>query len=149
MIKKQFLLQAVKYGIVGVLNTLITFIVIWFLMRIVFGVTGDIKASDTAIWVSNLIGFVAGLTNSFLLNRRWTFKSDKNWKIDVIKFFGAFIVCYLPQLLLVWALNRYAHIPTIQIDAIALNASMLCQVIGMVFFTAMNFLINKYYTFNS
>ncbi len=55
--------QFVKFGIVGVSNTLLTFLVYTVLLK-VFGV-----------WylAASAIGFVVGATNGFLLNRRWTF----------------------------------------------------------------------------
>ncbi len=57
-------IQFVKFGIVGVSNTLITFAVYTLLLK-VFGV-----------WylAASAVGFVAGATNGFLLNRRWTFR---------------------------------------------------------------------------
>ena len=58
------LVQFVKFGIVGVSNTLLTFAVYTLLLK-VFGV-----------WylAASAIGFGAGTVNSFLLNRRWTFR---------------------------------------------------------------------------
>jgi putative flippase GtrA len=58
------LVQFVKFGIVGVSNTLLTFIVYTLLLK-VFGV-----------WylAASAIGFGVGATNGFLLNRRWTFR---------------------------------------------------------------------------
>jgi len=55
--------QFVKFGIVGISNTLLTFIVYTILLK-VFGV-----------WylAASAIGFIVGATNGFLLNRRWTF----------------------------------------------------------------------------
>jgi putative flippase GtrA len=55
--------QFVKFGIVGVSNTLLTFAVYGLLLK-VFGV-----------WylAASAVGFIAGATNGFLLNRRWTF----------------------------------------------------------------------------
>jgi putative flippase GtrA len=56
--------QFVKFGIVGVSNTLLTLVVYTVLLK-VFGV-----------WylAASAIGFAAGATNGFLLNRRWTFR---------------------------------------------------------------------------
>ena len=53
-----------KFGIVGVSNTLLTFAVYTLLLK-VFGV-----------WylAASAIGFVVGAINGFLLNRRWTFR---------------------------------------------------------------------------
>ena len=57
------LVQLVKFGIVGVLNTLLTLVVYAVLLKL-------------GVWylAASAIGFVAGATNGFLLNRRWTFK---------------------------------------------------------------------------
>ena len=56
--------QFIKFGIVGISNTLLTFAVYTLLLK-VFGV-----------WylAASAIGFGAGTVNSFLLNRRWTFR---------------------------------------------------------------------------
>jgi putative flippase GtrA len=56
--------QFVKFGIVGVSNTLLTLLVYGLLLK-VFGV-----------WylAASAIGFAVGATNGFLLNRRWTFR---------------------------------------------------------------------------
>src|ERR1700732_362694 len=57
-------LQFVKFGVVGVSNTLLTFAVYGLLLK-VFGV-----------WylAASAIGFIVGATNGFLLNRKWTFR---------------------------------------------------------------------------
>src|SRR5882757_2452020 len=56
--------QFAKFGIVGVSNTLLTFVVYTVLLK-VFGV-----------WylAASAVGFAVGATNGFLLNRRWTFR---------------------------------------------------------------------------
>ncbi len=58
------IVQFVKFGIVGVSNTLIAFAVYTVLLK-VFG-----------IWyvAASGVGFAVGAVNGFLLNRRWTFK---------------------------------------------------------------------------
>jgi putative flippase GtrA len=58
------LVQFVKFGIVGISNTLLTFAVYTLLLK-VFGV-----------WyiAASAIGFGVGAVNGFLLNRRWTFR---------------------------------------------------------------------------
>jgi putative flippase GtrA len=63
-LRSPLLVQFVKFGIVGVSNTLLTFAVYGLLLK-VFGV-----------WylAASAIGFTAGATNGFLLNRRWTFR---------------------------------------------------------------------------
>ena len=81
--------QAIKYGIVGVSNTVITAVVIWIMMKL-FG------CSDV---VSNMVGYVAGVLNSFIWNKQWTFRSSAGWIGSAVCFgvlsvaIGAFSVC--------------------------------------------------------
>ncbi|MDL2221591.1 GtrA family protein [Parabacteroides sp. OttesenSCG-928-N08] len=120
--------QAIKYGIVGVSNTLITAIVIWVLMKL-FGVP-DVT--------SNAIGYAAGVLNSFIWNRQWTFKSQSGWVQSAIRFGIVFAICYLLQLVVLLWLNK-----TLTIDP------YYNQLIAMAFYTVINFIMNKFYTFKS
>ena len=61
--------QAIKYGIVGVSNTLITALVIWVMMK-------GLHCSDV---LSNVVGYIAGVVNSFIWNKQWTFQSQAGW----------------------------------------------------------------------
>jgi putative flippase GtrA len=58
------LVQFVKFGIVGVSNTLLTLAVYTVLLKVL------------GVWylAASAIGFVVGAVNGFLLNRRWTFR---------------------------------------------------------------------------
>ncbi len=120
------LVELVKYGIVGVSNTLATAVVIYILMKL-FG-CGSV--------VSNIAGYAAGVLNSFIWNKRWTFRSDAPWVKSAVRFGIAFGVCYILQLALLLSLDR-----SLNIDP------YYNQLIAMVFYTAINFLANKYYTF--
>src|SRR5262245_54701182 len=62
-LSKPVVVQFVKFGIVGISNTLLTLVVYTVLLK-VFGV-----------WylAASAVGFVVGAVNGFLLNRRWTF----------------------------------------------------------------------------
>ena len=148
---RKFLVQALKYAIVGVFNTLLTALTIWLIMRFVYNVRGDETASSQAVTVSNVVGYVVGLLNSFLWNRSWTFKSKKDWRVDFLRFIFAFLICFIPQLILVNVLNTYANIPSLHFEFLnneyVITSAYLCQLIGIVFYTSLNFLCNKYYTF--
>lgn len=118
--------QAIKYGIVGLINTLITAVVIWVMMKC-------LGYSDI---VSNVVGYAAGLLNSFVWNRQWTFHSTSGWWSSAIRFFVAFAVCYLMQLGVLMYLNTHLTID-----------SYYNQLIAMAFYTVVNFIMNKFYTF--
>lgn len=120
--------QALKYGIVGIGNTLITAAVIWVMMKL-------LGVSDV---VSNMTGYIAGLLNSFFWNKKWTFKSSMGWVNSAIRFGLVFAVCYLLQLGLLLYLNKHLAIDT-----------YYNQLIAMAFYTVINFVMNKYFTFKS
>ncbi len=120
--------QAIKYGIVGVSNTLITAIVIWVMMK-------GLGCSDI---LSNIVGYAAGVLNSFIWNKRWTFQSDAGWMSSGFRFLVAFGICYLLQLGVLMYLNAHLSIDP-----------YYNQLLAMVFYTAINFVMNKFYTFKS
>ena len=126
--KINLLFQFVKFGLVGISNTIITAVVIWLMLKI-FGFN-DLSA--------NIIGYIAGLTNSFIWNRKWTFRSKSKIKDTVFKFILIFVISYLLQLgVLFFLLNR------LQIDA------YWCHLIAMAVYTLVNFVLNKFYTFKT
>jgi putative flippase GtrA len=60
----KLIVQFLKFGLVGVSNTLIAFAVYTILL----------KGFDVWYILASGIGFVVGAVNGFLLNRRWTFR---------------------------------------------------------------------------
>lgn len=124
---RETVVQAVKYGVVGAGNTVITAIVIWVFMKL-FG------CSDVT---SNVVGYAAGVLNSFVWNKKWTFHSSTGWMEGAARFGAVFGICYLLQLgLLVYVLNPYVPIDP-----------YYNQLIAMAFYTVVNFVMNKFYTF--
>jgi putative flippase GtrA len=63
-LRSPVVVQFVKFGLVGLSNTLITFIVYTLLL----------KAFGVPYLLASAVGFIVGATNGFLLNRRWTFR---------------------------------------------------------------------------
>jgi putative flippase GtrA len=55
--------QFIVYSLIGILNTLVHFVVFVVLYRL-FGVP---------LLVASTLGYCAGVANSYLMNRRWTF----------------------------------------------------------------------------
>ena len=126
---RETVVQAVKYGVVGASNTLITAIVIWVMMK-------GFGFSDV---VSNITGYIAGVLNSFIWNKQWTFQSAAGWLSSALRFGLVFGVCYLFQLgLLIYVLTPY-----LEIDP------YYNQLIAMLFYTVINFVMNKFYTFKA
>ena len=122
------IIQFIKFGVVGISNTLITALIIWFLLRI-------LNWSD---YMSNFAGYVIGLINSFFWNRKWTFNSNSNVRITVFKFMVTFVISYLIQLG-----NLYLLLNFTSFD------SYICQLLSIIIYTCVNFALNKYYTFKN
>lgn len=131
-------IQLLKYGIVGVMNTLITLGLI-FLCKSVLGLNP---------YFSNAIGYVAGLINSFIWNRSWVFRSHGRISVQAIHFFCAFVLCYGIQFLVVWLLNRSSFgALEFYILGITLSGYGIATLIGNVVYTCCNFIYNRIITF--
>lgn len=122
------LIQFVKFAIVGVSNTLLTALVIYVALKL-------LNCSD---FLSNIAGYTAGLANSFIWNRKWTFASKLSIKNTLLKFILTFAMSYAVQLgnLFLWL--RYTSVDP-----------YVCQLISMVIYTGINFTLNKLYTFKA
>lgn len=128
MKNRKTLIQFLKFGIVGVSNTLLTAATIWILLK-------SLNSSD---YLANIIGYIIGLINSFIWNRKWTFENKQSVKDTLYKFIGIFAISYLAQLG-----NLYLLLHHTSID------SYVCQLLSIVIYTVINFALNKYYTFKS
>jgi putative flippase GtrA len=120
------LVQFVKFGIVGISNTLITFVVYTILLK-VFGV-----------WyiAASAIGFIVGATNGFLLNRRWTFADHVGDALTPVRW-GIVQTCGLGlNLGLLYLLVHDAGVD-----------ELVAQALATVVVTVSTFLVNRAWTF--
>jgi putative flippase GtrA len=120
------IIQLIKFGIVGISNTLITAFIIWLLLNML----------NLSAYASNLIGYIAGLVNSFVWNRQWTFNSKTPLIITLYKFIITFVVSYLFQLGNLYLLLNFTNIDP-----------YLSQLLSIAVYTIINFIMNKIYTF--
>jgi putative flippase GtrA len=118
--------QFVKYSIVGISNTLLTLGII-FVSMYVFRLS---------LQVSNILGYSAGLINSFIWNRRWTFRSTGRVRREMVLFFLVWLFCFLLQYGIINLLEHY--------DVLS---PPLIQLSGNVVFTTLSFTANKFITF--
>jgi putative flippase GtrA len=123
--KKEFYLF-LRFCLVGVLNAIIGLGTILILYN-VFHV--DYR-------FANAIGFLLALANSFILNKLWTFKSNKKFHKEIPNFLFIFLVSYLINFIVL----------IFSADVLLFDKN-LCQVIGMIFYTVTNYIGNKYLTF--
>ena len=119
-------MQFVKFGIVGISNTLLTFAVYTVLLK-VFGV-----------WyiAASAIGFVVGATNGFLLNRRWTFAGHVGDAYTPVRWATVQTAGLGLNLLTLYLLVHDAGLD-----------ELLAQAIATVLVTVSTFLVNRAWTF--
>jgi putative flippase GtrA len=120
------LVQFVKFGIVGVSNTLLAFAIYTVLLK-VFGV-----------WYlgASAIGFVVGAVNGFLLNRRWTFAGHVGDSLTPVRW-GVVQGCGL-------ALNE--GLLYLFVDGAGIE-KLLGQAFATAIVTVITFLVNRAWTF--
>ncbi|HPO50009.1 MAG TPA: GtrA family protein [Spirochaetota bacterium] len=118
--------QAFKFGLVGVLNTAVCFVVIFFCLKIL----------KFTYVVSNVLGYMFGFINSFVFNKIWTFKSRKNPLKESLFFILVFIISYLIQL---GFLVFFKKVCGFGVE--------ISQIISMVIYTFFGFIGNKLITF--
>lgn len=133
-------IQLLKYGVVGVGNTAVTFFV-FVILNSMFNVN---------FYVSNVVGYVAGVINSFIWNKKWVFKSASDHvKREMLLFVTGFALCYLLQVALLWVLMNFTTLQYISIqgfEKLQLGDTVITA-IGMVFYTLLNYAYNRFVTF--
>lgn len=89
------MLHFVKYNLIGIVNTLVTLFTVWLLYEIF----------HWNLELSNFLGFVAGGVNSYIMNRRWNFKSDAPKLREILRFAAVFLCAYLVNLFVLESLK--------------------------------------------
>lgn len=135
---KEKLFQFIRYCIVGVLNTLVTLGVIY-LCKSMLGWN---------LYVSNALGYIAGVTNSFFCNKQWTFRSKGRVRTEAIRFLVGFGICYALQFVLVWMLTQSTFGSfNFLILGVVISGYGIATLLGNVVYTLANFVYNRLVTF--
>lgn len=130
-------IQLLKYGVIGLSNTFITWIA-FFVLNSLLGVP---------YMLSNAVGYVLGVVNSFIWNRTWVFKAKSDIKREAVLFVVGFLLCYgLQSIVSVIMLEGFdmKHFTLSWIPKAGQNITML---VAMVFYTLANYIYNRCVTF--
>lgn len=114
--------QAIRYCIVGGMNTAVTAIVII-----------TLTALGAGLYISNALGYVVGIIFSYALNTYFTFSSKPSLR-KFAKFIACCAGCYTINII---AMNLSMKF--------GLQNEYLIQLIGMAFYTISGFFINKFW----
>ncbi len=113
------------YGIVGGFNTILCWTIMFGLMW--FGVMPEI---------ANFVSYVIGILNSYILNKKFTFKSTNSHKQDFLRFGVAMGIAFLVNLIVLIISHRYFGID-----------KYISQIIAAIFYTITGYIISKFWAF--
>ena len=130
--QKALVIQFVKFGLVGVSNTLVSWICYYIILWI----------DDNLYMLGSLVGTVVSIANAFIWNDRFVFKGQENdWK-NRLKRLGKTYVSYggtsLLSMLLLWT--------EVQLFGVS---KVIAPVVNLLITIPLNFLINKFWTFRN
>ncbi|MCM1109682.1 MAG: GtrA family protein [Clostridium sp.] len=136
---RRTLLQMIRYGCVGVINTLLT-------LTVIFVMKGLMGCDE---WISNAVGYTAGFLNSFVWNKLWVFKSSKNFFRESVMFGLGFLVCYAIQAMATWGILNLTPLNDYEFTMLGMTFSgySIATLAGMAIYTIANFVYNRCVTF--
>jgi putative flippase GtrA len=111
-----------KYISIGLLNSILGLSVIIICVNIL-----NINYN-----ISYFIGYIIGLINSFILNKKYTFKSSAPWKEEIIQFINVFLISY--------GVSHFMLINLIENLKLNQNMSIL---LSMIIYTLIGYILNK------
>ena len=129
---KDFVMEVIHFGMVGVINTLMG----WVIMLVLYNLI------HLNYWLSSGISYFIGSVFSYHANAKVTFKVENRDKWLPWRFALNIIVCYLVAFSVAQPLVK--HLLSTQPVAIVDNVAM---VFGMCFFIFMNFFGQKLFVF--
>jgi len=122
----KFLHQLIKFGLVGVINTLIGLGAIYVLMYFF----------STNPFISNFIGYGMGALISFYLNKLWTFSDKKPITKVLPKYIFIIFVSYTFNLISIYLAISVLHIN-----------QYISQLLGICIYSIIMFLCLRFYVF--
>lgn len=118
--------EIIKYGLVGVINTIIGYGV--FLIAYEWA-----KFSPE---MANAIGYLFGLCAAFILNKIFVFNQREISFVESVRFLIAFMLAFgLNQAMLIFLIN-YSPVPV-----------EVAQIFAMAIYTVLFYLLSKYFVF--
>ncbi len=135
-------IQLLKYAVIGVLNTLIT-LVVFYILNTRLGLSYGI---------SNVVGYIFGVINSFLWNRNWVFKTKNDVRRELLLFVCGFLLCLALQLCVSWILLEgfgWKNLPDDIIPFFPMQKAgqNIVMILAMIFYTLANYAYNRFVTF--
>jgi putative flippase GtrA len=123
-------IQFIKFGIIGVSNTLVSLLVYYAFLYF----------DENLYLVGNLVGWVVSVANSFFWNYKFVFKSENHSLSDTAKKVAKTYICYgitfLLSTLLLWAEVEVLH-----------WSQVISPIVNLFITVPLNFFMNKLWAF--
>lgn len=116
----------IKFCLIGVINGIVGFSLILSLMYI-FNVN---------YLVSNLVGYIGGVTTSFILNKYVNFKSEGKLKVEFPIFVGSFLIAYAANALILYSMVELLH-----------ESKIIGLIVASTVYTVLFYLSSRFFVF--
>lgn len=121
-------MKFIKFGITGVINTAVDFVVFWLLSH--FGINQ---------YIAQVVSYSCGMANSYIINRSWTFKSKAGFLgRQLCRFIAANILMLLLSLVVLFVATAAFSLP-----------KLIAKLIATVFTMCGGFLLNRLWVFRT
>ena len=123
------LYKLIKFGIVGVMNTAVDFLV--YTLRVsVFG---------WGLYISQVISYSCGMLNSYVINRKWTFSTENGFfSWELVRFVLLNLSMMLLGMAIIWFCTQHL-----------LLHKLVAKLISTVLVLIVNFLVSNFWVFRS
>ena len=123
------LYKLIKFGIVGVMNTAVDFLVYTLLVS-VFG---------WGLYISQVISYSCGMLNSYVINRKWTFSTENGFfSWELVRFVLLNLSMMLLGMAIIWFCTQHL-----------LLHKLVAKLISTVLVLIVNFLVSNFWVFRS
>ncbi|MPL95152.1 hypothetical protein SDC9_41318 [bioreactor metagenome] len=134
MINKLCNNQIIKFIIVGIANTVLSAIIMFFLYNF----------AKFGYWGSTSVSYVIGSILSFILNKNFTFNNKGSIRKTLLKFIINVTICYL------LAYSIAEPFISLLLNGLSMSKSVTDQIsmlFGMILYTGLNYFGQKYFAF--
>jgi putative flippase GtrA len=125
----------IKFLLVGLVNTFVGLMVIYFFLHVI----------HLSYWLATITGNSIGACVSFVLNRHFTFRSERSMWSSLIRFIFVVLTCYF---LAYYGSLKLVHFILQSISIIPLRFTEdIAVIFGMGLYTILNFIGQKKFVF--
>jgi putative flippase GtrA len=120
--------QSIRFIIVGILNTVIGFLVYYFCLKVLY-----INYLE-----SLLISHIVGVLHSYIWNSKWTFNADKINISSLFKFSSVYALTFLINLIVLFIFVNFIGI-----------SKLIGQIFALFITTIISYVGHKFWSFKS